>query len=302
VATGSRVRLGRVGVWLGSMAHLPAPLLRQAVAEIEAMGFGTIWLGEALGREPIAAAALILAATDRVVVATGIANIYVRDPMAMANAARTLAEAWPNRFVLGIGVSHAPMVKDRGHDYDRPVSTMRAYLNAMAEAPYVGPKPDPPAPVVLAALGVRMLELARERASGAHPYFVPVEHTGEARRILGPDRILAPEQAVVFAPDRESARAIGDMHTRRYLALENYRKNLLRMGWSEDDVKGPGSDRLFDAQVSWGDEREIARKVRRHHEAGADHVAVQVITPTPERSPVDELRRLAPLLTNERFL
>jgi probable F420-dependent oxidoreductase len=293
VVTGNGLILGRAGVWLGSMAHLPVAQLRQAVAEIERMGFGTIWLGEALGREPIAAAALILAATERVVVATGIANIYVRDPMAMANAARTLAEAWPQRFVLGIGVSHGPMVKERGHEYDRPVSRMRTYLEAMAEAPYVGPRPNPPAPVVLAALGVKMLELAGQRASGAHPYFVPVEHTREARHILGPDRILAPEQAVVVAPDRANARVIANLHMERYLRLENYRKNLARLGWSEADLKGSGSDQLFDALVFWGDEEEIARKVRRHYAAGADHVAVQVITPAPERAPLEELRRLA---------
>jgi probable F420-dependent oxidoreductase len=296
MVTGNGLILGRAGVWLGSMAHLPVSQLRQAVAEIERMGFGTIWLGEALGREPIAAAALILAATERVVVATGIANIYVRDPMAMANAARTLAEAWPQRFVLGLGVSHGPMVKERGHEYDRPVGRMRAYLEAMAEAPYVGPRPNPPAPIVLAALGVKMLELARQRAWGAHPYFVPAEHTQEARHILGSDRILAPEQAVVVAPDRASARVIANLHTERYLRLENYRKNLARLGWSEADLKGSGSDQLFDALVCWGNEEEIARKVRRHYAAGADHVAVQVITPAPERAPLAELRRLAPLL------
>jgi probable F420-dependent oxidoreductase len=141
-----------------------------------------------------------------------------------------------------------------------------------------------------------MLELARERTWGAHPYFVPVEHTREARQILGPDRILAPEQAVVLAPDRASARAIADMHTQRYLRLENYRKNLVRLGWSDADLKHAGSDQLFDSLLFWGDDEEIVRKVRRHHAAGADHVAVQVITPAPERAPLEELRRLAPLL------
>jgi probable F420-dependent oxidoreductase len=278
------------------MAFLSTPDLRRAVAEIEEMGFKAIWIGEHLARDPFAAAAIILQATSHITVATGIANIWVRDAVAMMNAGRTLAEAWPNRFVLGIGVSHAPLLRARGHQYERPLTAMRAYLDAMEEAPYRGPLPNPPAPIVLAALGVKMLELARDRSAGAHPYFVPVEHTGEARRILGPERVLAPEQAVVFARTREAARTIGDTHMRTYLSLQNYRQNLVRLGWSEDDLTPPGSDKLFDAMVAWGDHEAIARKLRRHSEAGADHVAVQVLVPTPDRAPTDDLRRLAPLL------
>ena len=154
------------------MANLPAPELRRAVADIEAMGFGTIWIGEAIGREALAAAALILSATQRATAATGIANIYVRDATAMMNGARTLAEAWPNRFVLGIGVSHVPLVSERGHQYDKPVPTMRAYLDAMEEAPF-RLKSAPTPPIMLAALGPKMMALARERTAGAHPYFVP---------------------------------------------------------------------------------------------------------------------------------
>ncbi|MEA2633556.1 MAG: hypothetical protein QOH92_323 [Chloroflexota bacterium] len=278
------------------MALLPTPDLRRAVAEIEEVGFGTIWIGEALAREPFAACAIILEATSHIRVATGIANIWARDPTAMMNGARTLAEAWPNRFVLAIGVSHLPSVNARGHDYERPLSAMRAYLDAMETATYRAPMPDPPPPIVLAALGVKMLELARERAAGAHPYCVPVEHTREARGILGPDRLLAPEQAIAFGKNREAARVPGDIYMRNYLALQNYRQNLLRLGWPEDELAPPGSDRAFDALVAWGDEQEIARKVKRHYEAGADHVALNVLTPTPDRAPTDDLRRLAPLL------
>ena len=230
--------------------------------------------------------------------ATGIANIWVRDAMAMMNGGRTLAEAWPNRFVLAIGVSHARLVDARGHHYERPLTAMRAYLDEMEKAPYRAPEPNPPAPVVLAALGPKMLQLARERTAGAHPYFVPVEHTREARRILGPERLLAPEQAIVFAKDREAARVPGDIYMRTYLALPNYHQNLVRLGWSEDELTAPGSDRLFDAMVAWGDEQEIARKPVRHHDAGADHVAVSVLTPTPDRAPTEDLRRLAPLLVD----
>lgn len=290
------MNLGRAGVWLGTMANLPARDLRTAVAEIEQIGFGTIWLGEGVAREPFAGAAIILAATNHVTVATGIANIYARDATAMMNGARTLAEAWPNRFVLGIGVSHIPLVEARGHQYERPVSAMRAYLEAMENAPYRPPMPNPPPPILLAALGVKMLQLARQRTAGAHPYFVPVEHTLEARGVLGEDRILAPEVAVVFARNREAARATGDRYLRTYLNLENYRRNLARMGWPNDELAPPGSDRIFDAVVAWGPDEEIARKVRLHHEAGADHVAIQVLTPTPERAPLDDLRRLAPLI------
>jgi probable F420-dependent oxidoreductase len=278
------------------MANLPAVELRRAVAAIEAMGFGTIWIGEAIGREPFAACAMILAATERVTVATGIANIWVRDAVAMINGARTLAEGWPSRFVLGIGVSHVPLVNNRGHHYDRPLSAMRTYLDAMNQAPYRPPQPDPQPPIVLAALGVKMLELARQRSAGAHPYFVPVEHTREARTILGNDRLLAPEAAVVFARDREGARAAGDHYMRTYLDLDNYRRNLERLGFSPDELEPPGNDRVFDAVVAWGDDAEIARKVQLHREAGADHVAIQVLTRTPDRAPLDDLGRLASLV------
>ena len=278
------------------MAYLPTPDLRRAVAEIEAMGFGTIWIGESIGREPFAACAIILEATSHITVATGIANIWVRDATAMMNGSRTLAEAWPGRFVLGVGVCHAPLLQARGHQYEHPLAAMRAYLHAMDTAPYRAAAPNPPAPTVLAALGVKMLELARERTAGAHPYCVPVEHTREARHILGQDRLLAPEQAVVFAKNREAARVPGDIYMRTYLSLQNYRENLVRLGWPEDELKPPGSDRAFDALVAWGDEQEIARKLKRHHEAGADHVAMNVLTPTPDRASTEDLRRLAPLL------
>ena len=278
------------------MANLPAAKLRDAVIEIEAMGFGTIWIGEAISREPFAASALILSSTSHVTVATGIANIWVRDATAMMNGARTLAEGWPNRFVLGIGVSHVPLVNARGHQYERPLSAMRAYLEAMGNAPYRATMPDPPPPVLLAALGVKMLQLARERTAGAHPYFVPVEHTLEARGILGDDRLLAPEHAVVFARNREGARATGERYMKTYLNLENYRRNLERLGWPRDELQPPGGDRLFDAVVAWGEDEVIASKLRLHQDAGADHIAVQVLTPTPDRAPLDDLRRLAPLL------
>jgi probable F420-dependent oxidoreductase len=290
------LKLGKAGVFLGSIALLPAAEMRRAVGEIEAMGFDAIWIGEAAGREPFAASAIVLAATQRIRVATGIANIWARDATAMANGARTLAEAWPDRFILGIGVSHATLVNSRGHHYDKPLTAMREYLDLMEKAQYRAPQPSQPAPIVLAALGPKMLELAKERTSGAHPYFVPVEHTRQARSILGPDRVLAPEHAVVFASDRASARKTGDTYMRTYLGLPNYRQNLERLGWGGTDLEGTGSDRLFDSVVAWGDDRTIADKVLEHRAAGADQVVVNLVTPRPAVAPVGELRRLAPLL------
>jgi probable F420-dependent oxidoreductase len=216
--------------------------------------------------------------------------------MATANGARALADAYPGRFVLGIGVSHAPAVAVRGASYGKPVTAMRAYLDAMAEAQYRPPPPPEDAPVLLAALGPRMLELARDRTRGAHPYFVPVEHTVRAREILGAGSLLAPEQAVVLETDPARAREVAREHVRVYLALDNYRRSLLRLGFGEDDVAGDGSDRLVDAVVAWGDVEAVASRVRAHLEAGADHVCVQVLGAPPGELPLPALRELAPAL------
>lgn len=287
--------IGRVGVWASQLGLYPAAVARRSAAEVEALGFGCVWVGEAAGKEALTHAAVLLAATDRTPVATGIANLWARDALAMANGGRTLAEAYPGRFVLGIGASHAPLVEGRGHDYRRPLTAMRAYLDAMDAAPWRGP-PVPPPPRVLAALRPRMLGLAAERAAGAHTFFVPAEHTASAREALGPDRLLAPEQAVALADDREGARRAADRHVRNYLALPNYARNLARFGFDDRDLSGSGSDRLFDAIVAWGDESAVAERVRAHHDAGADHVAVHVLLPGAHDDLVPVLRRLAPAL------
>src|SRR6266566_9573034 len=197
-------KMGRVGVWSFALQRLAAADEQAAAREIESLGFRATWLPESLGsKEIFAHAGILLAGTERLVIASGIANIYARDPMAMANGARALGEAYPGRFVLGIGVSHAPSVQTRGSMYGKPVETMRTYLEAMLTAQYAAPEPDPPVPLVLGALGPRMLALAAERADGAHPYFVPVEHTVEARKHLGPEPFLGVEQAAVLTTDRE---------------------------------------------------------------------------------------------------
>jgi probable F420-dependent oxidoreductase len=295
--TGTLVeRVGAVGVWASQLGLYPAADARAAVAEVEQLGFGTVWVGEAAGKEALTHAGVLLAATTNCAVATGIANIWARDALAMANAARTLAEAYPGRFVLGIGASHAPLVDTRGHDYARPLTAMRAYLDGLDDAPYRGPLPAAPPPRVLAALGPKMLALAADRSDGAHTFFVPVEHTAFAREVLGRDRLLAPEQAVVLAGDRDAARRVADRHLRGYLALPNYTRNLARFGFTEEDVADGGSDRLFDALIAWGDPDDIAARVRAHHDAGADHVAVHVLVPHADDSFLPVLRELGPVV------
>jgi probable F420-dependent oxidoreductase len=289
-------RLGRVGVWLGVLGWTPASASREAAAEIEELGFGTLWFGEAhSGKEIFASLGLTLAATRRIVVASGIANIWVRDATAMTAGANTLAEAFPGRFVLGLGVSHPPQLAPRGHEYRRPVATMSAYLDAMDAVGYEGPRPQQPVERVLAALRPKMLELAREKSLGAHPYFVPPEHTARAREIIGPDRVLATEQAVLLETDPELARARARDHMTWYLTMPNYVDNLRWLGFDDDDFVGGGSDRLVDAIVVWGDEAAIQARVREHFDAGADHVALQPLAPDRGLG-LDQLRRLAPAL------
>jgi probable F420-dependent oxidoreductase len=278
--TALRAALGRVGVFSFALQANRAAAGQAAVAAYESLGFRSTWFPESIGsKEAFAHAALVLAASPRMIVGTGIANIYARDPMAMANGARTLGEAYPGRFVLGIGVSHAPSVATRGSVYERPIARMTAYLDAMDAAAWAAPAPAEPVPVVLAALGPRMLELAAARADGAFPYFVPVEHTVMARERLGKDPVLVVEQVAVLETDRALARETARAFAGRYLALENYANNLRRMGWGEDDIAGGGSDRIIDALVVQGDAGAIAARVREHLDAGADHVCVQLRAP-----------------------
>jgi probable F420-dependent oxidoreductase len=289
-------RLGRVGVWSFLASAAPAAVERQVAVAIEQFGYGTIWFGEApTSKEAFTHAATLLAGTERVQVATGIANVYGRDAVAAANGAATLADAWPGRFVLGLGVSHAPLVQPRGHDYGRPVATMRAYLDAMDETEIALPLPEAP-PRVLAALRPRMLELARDRAQGAHTYFVTPEHTARAREVLGEEPILAAELAVVVERDAERARAAARTYAAMYLGLPNYLNHLRELGFGDKDFENGGSDALIDAVVPWGDPDAIAERVRAHHEAGADHVCVQPIAPAIEQQ-AEHLRLLAPVLT-----
>lgn len=290
-----RRRLGRTGVWLASLAATPAARAREAAREIEGLGYSALWVGETpVGREALTHAALLLSATDTLQVATGIANIYGRDPIAAANGAAALAEGWGDRFVLGLGVSHKPLVTGRGHDYDSPLRFMRDYLDGMDGASSGVPLAATP-PRVLAALRRKMLELAAERTQGAHTYFVPPEHTARAREILGPDPVLAPEQAVVVERDTDRAREIARGYAAMYLALPNYVNNLRELGFSDADFDDGGSDRLIDAIVARGEPEAIAERVRAHHEAGADHVCVQPLADSVDVQ-IEHLRLLAPAL------
>ena len=289
--------LGPLGVWSFALQAHSANEERAAVAELEAAGYGAIWIPESVGsKEIFSHAAILLAAGRRIVVATGVANIWARDPMAAANGARALGDAFPGRFLFGLGVSHAPSVATRGGSYERPLQRMRTYLDAMDAAHYSGPAPAVPVGRILAALGPRMLELSAERADGAHTYFVPVEHTVEARARLGPEPFLAVEQTAVFGTDPAEARRIAREFAVRYLALPNYANNLRRLGYGDADLDGSGSDRVIDAVVAWGDVASIAARVRAHVEAGADHVCIQLRGATPADLCLAQFRELAAVL------
>ena len=290
------MEIGRIGVWTFEFEQQPWSAVAEAAAELDELGYGAIWFPESRGREVMAQSALLLGATKRAVIAPGIANLYARDAMAMAAGQRTLCEAFPDRYLLGIGVSHRPAVEQiRGHQYGPPIATMRAYLDAMDAAPYLPPQPASE-PRVLAALGPRMLKLSAERTLGAHPYFVPVEHTTFARQTLGDGPLLAPEQAVVLERDPDRARLIARQHMARYLAAENYANNLRRLGFTDDDIASGGSDRLVDKIVAWGSLDDVTARVQAHLDAGADHVSIQVLPAQSGTLPRQEWRELASAL------
>ena len=288
-------RIGRVGIW-ANLEKYSAPEERAIIWEIEELGYGAFWYPEgAGGKECFAHASWLLGSSQEMVIASGIANLWARDPIAMANGARVLHEAY-GRFLLGVGVSHRPAVAARGANYDKPFERMRSYVEAMDAAPYNGPQPDEAYPRVLAALGPRMLKFSADKTLGAHPYFVPVEHTEIARAALGPDALLAPEQAVVVDANPTTARATARKHMTRYLTLTNYTSNLRRLGWTDEDISNGGSDALVDAVVAWGDEGAIASRVSAHLARGADHVCLQILEGDGAPSLMEQARALAPVV------
>jgi probable F420-dependent oxidoreductase len=288
--------LGPIGLWSFQFDGLHAPEAAAAARAIERLGLPALWIGEgSSSKDALAHAGLLLSFTERLVVCTGIANMWARDPVAARGGAKLLADAYPGRFVLGLGVSHPESLPRRGHEFDRPLERARAYLEAMRTAKYAGPEPDEPPPILLAALGRRMLRLAAAEAAGAHTYFVPVDHTAFARETLGPAPVLAVEAAVVLETDPATAREVARGHMGRYMRLRNYRENLLRHGFAEEDLEDGGSDHLTDALVAWGEPEAVAERVRAHLEAGADHVAVQVL-PRNRGFPLDDIAAVAAAL------
>ena len=290
--------IGPYGIWTFQLDRMPSAQATDLVSELDELGFGAVWIPEAVGREAFTNASLLLRGGTDIVVATGIASIWARDAMAAGAAQRTLTEAYPDRFLLGLGVSHLPMVQGvRGHTYAKPLSAMAAYLDGMDATLFLAPEPPVPLHRVLAALGPKMLELSRDRSDGACPYFVPPEHTAVARQILGDGPLLAVEQAVVFETDPTVARQIARAHTGTYTELPNYVNNLRRLDptLTEEDFADRGSDRLVDMIVAWGSDDAVAARIQAHRDAGADHVCVQVLQKGP-LEPEVRWRHLADVL------
>lgn len=294
--TKPRVELGTYGIWYGRIDALPTSQAKEAAQLIESLGFGALWLAEAVGRDPFVSSSILLGATSTLRLATGIANIYARDPMTMVAGQKTLAEAFPDRFLLGLGVSHANLVAGvRKHDYSKPYSFMVDYLARMDKALFMAHGPENEPGRVLAALGPKMLELSATAANGAHPYFTTPEHTASAREIIGPNALLAPEQMVVLSTDPTEARSIARAGMKIYIGLPNYWNNLIRLGFTDEDRADGGSDRLVDAIVAWGTDEQISARINEHVAAGADHVCVQVLS-TSNAMPGAEWSRLADAL------
>ncbi len=287
---------GTVGIWT-SAHELLAPTVRDGVAgDVERLGYAALWFPESWGRESLTSATLLLAATTSLTVATGITNIWGRDAVAAVNASRTLNATFDDRFVLGLGVSHQPLVERlRGHEYRSPLENMREYLSAMDQAPMHANEGTHPYARVIAALGPKMLELGSELADGVHTYLVNVEQTLMARSLIG-EKFLAVEQAVVIAQGREEFLKRAHTHLEFYTGLENYRANWRRMGFGPDDFVRGGSERLCDAMVVHGDAGDIDQRVREHFAAGADHVCLQVLGPDVTSPPLEDWRLVSDAL------
>jgi probable F420-dependent oxidoreductase len=295
VAARNAAILGKLGVWTW-IDMMSTPQAAEFAAELESLGYSALWTPEAVGRDPFALISRLSASTKQLVFATGIANIYARDAMSLNAIKHTVGEITGGRFVLGLGVSHIPLVVNvRGHEYGKPVTTMRNYLDAMDKSLYAGPKAAAEPPVVLAALRQNMLRLSAERASGAHPYNVTPEHTRRARAILGAGPTLAPEQMVLRETNPVKALAVARKNLATYLPLPNYYENWRWLGFEEADWQNGGSDRLIDAIICWGDEDKIRAHVQAHFDAGADHVCIQPFRPDGAPGPdLELLRTLAP--------
>ena len=298
-----RPRLGTWGAWIGALTAVPASLGRPTAQRVEAAGFPTLWYPEGMGvRESFSNAAVLLGATEQILIASGIANVWARDAIAAASASRTLNDSFDGRFLLGLGVSHPPQVDPRGTTtYLKPVAKMREYLQQIERGAFESPDgsaapEEERVDTIIAALRPPMLEVARDLSLGAHPYLVPVEHTLRAREVLGADPILAVEHKVVISTDADEARDRARAAIGWYLGIENYKRNLLWLGFTEDDIADGGSDRLIDALVAHGDPETVVEQLRGHLEAGADHVCIQALGDADDPTGITQLETLAPLL------
>ena len=289
MAIDRRLGLTGTGIWSGALRYGDPAAAAEAAAELEGLGYTALWLPD-VGGDLFGAVANVLAATSTATVATGILNLWMHDAAETAEQFHSLTDAHGDRFLVGIGISHAPLIDAAGAGrYRQPLARTREYLDALDAT-------DQPLPAdrrVLAALGPKMLELARTRTAGTHPYLVTPEHTAIARDALGDGALVAPEQAVVLETDPDRARTIARTHLAMYIGLPNYSNNWKRIGFTDEDTAHGGSDRLVDALVVWGDEEAIARRVDEHRAAGADHVCLQVLTADTMGFAVEESRRLA---------
>lgn len=269
------MKLGRMGVWYAADKLEPAQW-SELIGHVERLGFGTQWYSESIGFESMSFGAYLLSQSKRISVGSSIANIYARDATASRAGTRTLNRISDGRYVLGLGVSHVPLVEGlRGHVYGKPIASMRAYLEAIRE----GQDDADTLPIVIAALGPRMLEVAAELTLGAIPYNVTPQHTAQARRILGPNKQLAVEQKFCLSNDPAAAHELARKELSRYMSMPNYRNNWLRLGFTEKDLEGGGNKRFLNSMVVWGNQSTIEERIKEHFDAGADHVCIQPVHP-----------------------
>ncbi|HEY3062321.1 MAG TPA: LLM class F420-dependent oxidoreductase [Chloroflexota bacterium] len=279
------MNLGRIGIWSSALRNAETSVAADASAELETLGYGALWFP---GGSPEGFAdhvSGLLGATKNVVIASGIVSVWTHDPKTISKQYQQFEAQAPGRFLLGIGISHPHVVERAGLTYQKPMARLRWFLDELENVPIERR--------ILASLGPKSLQLARERSWGTHPYFVPVAHTRVARAAIGPGKLLAPELMVVLETDPAKARATARQHMAMYLGAPNYTNNLLRLGYTAEDIGGGGSDRIVDDIVAWGDEARILARVQEHIDAGADHVCVQVLNQDRRVPALDEWRRLA---------
>ncbi|MEE8433258.1 MAG: TIGR03620 family F420-dependent LLM class oxidoreductase [bacterium] len=287
------MKLGKLGVWF-PMDPLTTEQLAELAQRVEALGYAALWYPESRGHESFSLGGYLLARTNTLVLATGIANIYARDAAAAKQGQHSLNKLYGGRFLLGLGVSHIPTVEGlRGHSYAKPVATMRAYLEGMDQSAGMAQQLDEAPPTVIAALGPKMTALGGKNAAGIHPYNVTPEHTAWAREIVGPQPWVCVEQKIMMTTDATQAMKVAREGMARYMALPNYRNNWLRQGFSEAELDNGGSDRFLDAMVAWGDAATIKTRIQAHFDAGASHVCIQPLN--PDGSPLPDMKALEAL-------